>query len=149
MIRMKKETFIKVINSIASAAAAIGIDLIETLTDQAEVLEEKTREAQLQQEWFSRFKSLPASYRIKTYRSKSNWVEYEAENGVLIYGNDGGDVRVAIPFIDENGNKKFLVKNIFGDEEEEIEREEATVLYKGSIENCWLRWYTFEKKNLG
>lgn len=148
-IIMKKNTIKTIVNAFVSVAFAIGEDLIETLEDRAELIEEKTREVQLTKEWFARFKSLPASYRIKTYRSKSNCVEYDAVNGVLICSNEGGNVRVAIPFCNEDGKKMFLVKDIFGAEEEEIEREDVTVLYKGSIENCWLRWYTFEKKNLG
>lgn len=146
---MKAKTIKTIVNSFASVAFAIGEDLIETLEETAEIIEERAREAQLKEDWFSRFKSLPASYRVKTYRNKNNYVEYEADNGVLICEMEGSDVRVAVPFCTEDGTKMFLVKDIFGAEESEIPREDVTVLYKGSIENCWLRWYTFEKKNLG
>ena len=146
---MKKETLKTIMNAIVSAATAISADLVESIEERAELSEEKSRMEWLRSEWFSRFKSLPATYQVTTYKSRTHKVEFETDSAVLICEKEGGDVRVATPYVDEEGNKMFLVRDIYGVDEYAIPREEVTLLYKGSIENCWLRWYTFEKKNLG
>ena len=145
---MKKETITTIAKAITSVAAAVGSDILERIEESSDAIESKSRQAQLRNEWFSRFKSIPATYRVTTYRGATK-VEFETDSAVLICGKEGGDVRVATPYVDEEGNKMFLIRDIYGVDEYAIPREEVTLLYRGSIENCWLKWYTFEKENLG
>ena len=146
---MKKETIIKIINSIASAAAAIGIDLIETLTDQADIIEEESRNAQLQHEWFSRFKALPSTYNTTTRISEHEKVTTPTSVGVLLTDKEGENTWVATVNHDVDGTLFYELRNLFTTATKRINPDEVTVIYTGSIENCWLRWYSFEKKNLG
>ena len=145
---MKKETITTIAKAITSVAAAVGSDILERIEESSDAIESKSRQAQLRNEWFSRFKSLPATYRVTTYRGATK-VEFETDSAVLICDREGGEVNVASPFVDENGNKMFLVRDIYGVDEYAIPREEVILLYKGSVENCWLRWYTSAKNKLG
>ena len=145
---MKKETITTIAKAITSVAAAVGSDILERIEESSDAIESKSRQAQLRNEWFSRFKSIPATYRVTTYRGATK-VEFETDSAVLICDREGGEVNVASPFVDENGNKMFLVRDIYGVDEYAIPREEVILLYKGSVENCWLRWYTSAKNRLG
>ena len=145
---MKKETITTIAKSITSVAAAVGSDILERIEESSDAIESKSRQAQLRNEWFSRFKSIPATYRVTTYRGATK-VEFETDSAVLICDREGGEVNVTSPFVDENGNKMFLVRDIYGVDEYAIPREEVILLYKGSVENCWLRWYTSAKNKLG
>lgn len=145
---MKKETITTIAKAITSVAAAVGLDILERIEESSDAIESKSRQAQLRNEWFSRFKSIPATYRVTTYRGATK-VEFETDSAVLICDREGGEVNVASPFVDENGNKMFLVRDIYGVDEYAIPREEVILLYKGSVENCWLRWYTSAKNKLG
>lgn len=145
---MKKETITTIAKAITSVAAAVGSDILERIEESSDAIESKSRQAQLRNEWFSRFKSIPATYRVTTYRGATK-VEFETDSAVLICDREGGEVNVASPFVDENGNKMFLVRDIYGVDEYAIPREEVILLYKGSVENCWLRWYTSAKNKLG
>ena len=145
---MKKETITTIAKAITSVAAAVGSDILERIEESSDAIESKSRQAQLRNEWFSRFKSIPATYRVTTYRGATK-VEFETDSAVLICDREGGEVNVASPFVDENGNKMFLVRDIYGVDEYAIPRDEVILLYKGSVENCWLRWYTSAKNKLG
>ena len=146
---MKKETLKAIMNAIVSAATAISADLVESIEERAELSEEKSRMEWLRSEWFTRFHNLPCSYMVETWKSECDSINKMVYEAVLICGKEGDDVRVATPYVDEEGNKMFLVRDIYGVDEYSVRREEVTLLYKGSVKNCWLRWYTFEKKNLG
>ena len=145
---MKKETIKSIVSAITLAVSAISTEVLEIVEESSDAIESKSRQAQLRNEWFSRFKSIPATYRVTTYRGATK-VEFETDSAVLICDREGGEVNVASPFVDENGNKMFLVRDIYGVDEYAIPREEVILLYKGSVENCWLRWYTSAKNNLG
>lgn len=146
---MKKETIKSIMNAIVVSVTAVGSDILERIEESSDAMEAKSRQAQLQKEWFSRFKSLPATYQVTTYKSRTHKVEFETDSAVLICGKEGGEVNVATPYVDEEGNKMYLVRDIYGVDEYAIPREEVILLYKGSVENCWLRWYTSAKNNLG
>ena len=146
---MKKETITTIAKAITSVAAAVGSDILERIEESCDSYEARARHAQLKNEWFSRFNSLPAGYRVTTYRTSTHKVEFDTNEAVLICGKEGGEVNVATPFVSEDGTKMFLVRDIYGVDEYTIPREEVTILYKGSVENCWLRWYTSAKNNLG
>lgn len=145
---MKTTSIISIVKSLKSISDVITTELVERIEESVDSMEARARHAQLQKEWFSRFKSLPASYQVTTYKSRTHKVEFETDSAVLIC-NKEGDVNVATPYVDEEGNKMFLVRDIYGVDEYSVPREEVTLLYKGSIENCWLRWYTSAKNNLG
>ena len=146
---MKKETITTIAKAITSVAAAVGSDTLARIEESCDSYEARARHAQLKNEWFSRFNSLPAGYRVTTYRTSTHKVEFDTNEAVLICGKEGGEVNVATPFVSEDGTKMFLVRDIYGVDEYTIPREEVTILYKGSVENCWLRWYTSAKNNLG
>lgn len=146
---MKATTIITLVNTIASALTSIGSDVIETLTDQAAVIEEKSRNAQLRQEWFSRFHSLPVEYRVTTQVSDTEKVSVNVTEGVLLMDNESEKTWVATVNHEIDGSLFYELRNIFTTATKRIDPEKVTVLYTGSVENCWLRWYAFEKKNLG
>ena len=145
---MKTTSIISIVKSLKSISDVITTELVERIEESVDSYEARARHAQLQKEWFSRFKSLPASYQVTTYKSRTHKVEFETDSAVLIC-NKECDVNVATPYVDEEGNKMFLVRDIYGVDEYSVPREEVTLLYKGSIENCWLRWYTSAKSKLG
>ena len=146
---MKKETIISIVTSLKSISDVITSEIVETVKESASAMEARARHAQIKNEWFSRFKSLPASYRVTTFRGHHTKVEFETDSAVLICGNEGGEVNVATPYVDEEGNNMYLVRDIYGVDEYAIPREEVTLLYKGSVENCWLRWMIANENNLG
>ena len=149
MVYMTEKVIIKITKSLKEITDVITAEIIERVEESVDSMEARARHSQLRKEWFSRFKSLPASYQVTTYRTPNHKVEFETDSAVLICGKEGGDVRVATPYVDEEGNKMYLVRDIYGVDEESIPREEVILLYKGSVENCWLRWYTSAKNNLG
>lgn len=146
---MKTTAIMEIVKSLKAIADVITSEVLEAVEESASSMEARARHAQLRKEWFSRFDSLPASYRVKTYKDKNTIAERETDSAVLICSKEGGEVQVASPFVDENGNKMFLVRDIYGVDEYAIPREEVILLYKGSVENCWLRWYTSAKSKLG
>ena len=149
MIHMKTKAIIEITNSVKTIVNAITNEIVERIEESCDSYEARARHNQLRNEWFSRFKSLPASYHVTTYRSSTYKVEFETDNAVLVAEKDGGGVYVATPFVDESGTKMYMVRDIYGVDEYAIPREEVTLLYKGSVENCWLRWYISTKNKLG
>lgn len=145
---MKKNTVDTIMRAIASVVTAVGSDILERIEESSDAMEAKGRNNQLRNEWYSRFDSLPASYRITTFRNNMK-VEFDTSTAVLICNKEGNNVYVATPFIDENGTKMYMVHDLYRVDEYPVPRNDMTILYRGSVENCWLRWYTFEKKNLG
>lgn len=143
------KTIKSIMNAIVVSVTAVGSDILERIEESSDAMEAKSRQAQLQKEWFSRFDSLPASYRVTTFRGQHTKVEFETDSAVLICGKEGGEVNVATPYVDEEGDEMYLVRDIYGVDEYAIPREEVILLYKGSVENCWLRWYISNKNNLG
>ena len=146
---MKTKAIIEITNSVKTIVNAITTEIVERIEESCDSYEARARHAQLKNEWFSRFNILPAGYRVTTYRTSTHKVEFDTNEAVLICGKEGGEVNVATPFVSEDGTKMFLVRDIYGVDEYTIPREEVTILYKGSVENCWLRWYTSAKNNLG
>ena len=145
---MNTKSIIKLVESAKNISDIITSEIVEMIKESAEALEAKSRNAQLKEEWFSRFKSMPSTYMVTTYRSNMK-VEFETDSAVLICDKEGGDVRVASPFINENGEKMYLVRDIYRVDEYSVRRDEVTLIYRGSIENCWLRWLTSNNANLG
>lgn len=147
---MKKSTLISIVNSVASMAAVIGADLIETLTEKADILEEKAVNAKLRDAWFCKFDSLPSSYNITTKISEHETVTKSTSVGVLLTDAEGETTMVATVNHDVDGSIYYEGRNIFTSATKRIDpyKDKVTVIYTGSIENCWIRWYDFEKKNL-
>ena len=146
---MKTTAIISIVKSLKSISDIITTELVERIEESADSMEARARHAQLRTEWFSRFKSLPAGYHVTTYKSRTHKVEFETSEAVLICGKEGGNVRVATPFVNEDGTKMYLTRDIYGVDEESIPREEVTLIYRGSVENCWLRWLIANENNLG
>ena len=146
---MNAKSIISIVKSLKNISDVITSEMIEVVEESCDAMEARARHAQLRKEWFSRFNSLPASYRITTYRTSTHKVEFDTNEAVLICDREGDKVNVATPFVSEDGTKMFLVRDIYGVDEYSVPREEVTLLYKGSVENCWLRWYTSAKNNLG
>lgn len=146
---MTSKSIVKIVKSLKSISDVITTELVERVEESVDSMEARARNSQLRKEWFERFHSLPAGYRVTTYRTSTHKVEFDTKEAVLVCNKEGGEVNVATPFVDENGNKMFLVRDIYGVDEYTIPREEVILLYKGSVENCWLRWYTSAKSKLG
>lgn len=147
---MKKSTIITIINSFATMAATVGADIIETLTEKADIIEEKTVNAQLRNEWFSKFATLPSSYTITTKVGEHETVTSTTNVGVILTDAEGETTMVATVNHNVDGSIYYEGRNIFTSATKIIDpyKDEVTVIYTGSIENCWIRWYSFEKKNL-
>lgn len=147
---MKKSTLITIVNSVASMAAVIGADIIETLTEKADIIEEKAVNAKLRDAWFSKFDTLPSSYNITTKVSEHETITTMTHVGVLLTDAEGETTMVATVNHDVDGSIYYEGRNIFTSATKIIDpyKDEVTVIYTGSIENCWIRWYDFEKKNL-
>ena len=149
MVLMKKETLRTILNSIVSVATAISADLVESIEERAELSEEKSRMEWLRSEWFTRFHNLPCSYMVETWKNESHSINRMVYEGILVCKKGDEEATfVAIPYRNKQGDKRLLLKDIYGDDDD-VAVEQYVPLYKGSIENCWLRWYTFEKENLG
>lgn len=146
---MKTTAIIKITKALKNISDIITTEIVDRVEESVDSMEARARNSQLRKEWFERFHSLPAGYTITTYRTSTHKVEFKTNDAVLISNKEGGEVNVATPYVDEEGNKMFLVRDIYGVDEYSVRREEVTILYRGSVENCWLRWYTFEKNNLG
>lgn len=146
---MKTKAIMEIVKSVKNISDIITTEIVERFEESVDSMEARARHNQIRKEWFTRFHSLPASYHVITYKSRTHKVEFETDSAVLICGKEGGDVRVATPFVDENGNKMYLTRDIYGVDEESIPREEVILLYEGSVDNCWLRWYISNKNNLG
>lgn len=146
---MKTKSIIEIVESVKNIADVITSEIVETVKESASAMEAKARHSQIRKEWFTRFDSLPSGYTVTTYRTSTHKVEFKTTEAVLICGKKGDNVRVATPFVDENGNKMYLTRDIYGVDEESVPREEVTLLYKGSVENCWLRWYISNESTLG
>ena len=149
MIRMKTTAIISIVKSLKSISDVITTELVERVEESVDSMEARARNSQLRKEWFERFHSLPAGYRVTTYRTSTHKVEFDTNEAVLICNKEGGEVNVATPFVNEEGTKMYLIRDIYGVDEYAIPREEMILLYKGSVENCWLRWYTSAKSKLG
>lgn len=145
---MNAKSIIEITKALKNIADVITTELVERVEESVDSYEAKARHSQIRKEWFSRFHSLPALYHVTTYRSSTYKVEFETDNAVLVAEKDGGGVYVATPFVDESGTKMYMVRDIYGVDEYAIPREEVTILYKGSVENCWLRWYISTKNKL-
>ena len=145
---MKTKAIIEITNSVKTIVNAITTEIVERIEESSDAIESKSRQAQLRNEWFSRFKSIPATYQVTTYRGATK-VEFETDSAVLITEKDGTNIYVATPFINEEGTKMYLIHDLYRIDEYPVPRENVIILYRGSIENCWLKWYTFEKENLG
>ena len=147
---MNAKSIIEITKALKNITDIITTEIVERVEESVDSYEARARHNQIRKEWFERFKSIPATYRVTTYRGENlDKVEFETDTAVLVAGKDGGDIHVATPYVNEQGTKMYLVRDIYRIDEYSISREEVTLLYRGSVENCWLRWYISTKNNLG
>lgn len=141
-IIMKKSTLITVINSFATMASAMVTDMIETI-------EEKSARNELKNEWFARFKSLPSAYRVRSFSSETEEVESEIDSAVIIKKKGCNKHYVATISYDREGNKIYQLRSIFTTSIKKVPANDVEIIYKASVENCWLKWFELERENLG
>lgn len=147
---MKKSTLLAIANAIVTVATTIGADLIEGFEEKAAIIEEKSVNTKLRDAWFTKFDTLPSSYNITTKISEHETVTKSTSVGVLLTDKEGETTIVATVNHEPDGSIYYEGRNIFTSATKIIDpyKDEVTVIYTGSIENCWIRWYDFEKKNL-
>ena len=125
---MKKSTLITIVNSVASMAAVIGADIIETLTEKADIIEEKAVNAKLRDAWFAKYGEMPTSYD-------------QCNNAMVIKKKGGDKVYVATLTYTDEGEKKYVLRSIFTSKTKIVSASDVEVVYRGSVERCWLTWF--------
>lgn len=147
---MKKATLVKFMTSLAEAVTAVTADLTETLLERAEVMETKSNLENLKNEWFSRFDNLPTSYRVRVFDSETEeYFTSTITNAMVIKKKGNNRVYVATISYNNEGEKQYILRSIFTPLTKTISYKDVEVLYKGSVENCWLKWFELERENLG
>ena len=147
---MKKATLVKFMTSLAEAVTAVTADLTETLLERAEVMETKSNLENLKDEYFGRFDNLPKSYRVRTFDPETNeYFTSTITNAMVIKKKGNNRVYVATISYNNEGEKQYILRSIFTASTKTISYKDVEVLYKGSVENCWLKWFDLNRDNLG
>ena len=147
---MKKATLVKFMTSLAEAVTAVTADLTETLLERAEVMETKSNLENLKNEYFGRFDNLPTSYRVRVFDSETEeYFTSTITNAMVIKKKGNNRVYVATISYNNEGEKQYILRSIFTASTKTISYKDVEVLYKGSVENCWLKWFELERENLG
>ena len=146
---MKKATLVKFMTSLAEAVTAVTADLTETLLERAEVMETKSNLENLKDEYFGRFDNLPTSYRVRVFDSETEeYFTSTITNAMVIKKKGNNRVYVATISYNNEGEKQYILRSIFTPLTKTISYKDVEVLYKGSVENCWLKWFELERENL-
>lgn len=147
---MKKATLVKFMTSLAEAVTAVTADLTETLLERAEVMETKSNLENLKDEYFGRFDNLPTSYRVRVFDSETEeYFTSTITNAMVIKKKGNNRVYVATISYNNEGEKQYILRSIFTASTKTISYKDVEVLYKGSVENCWLKWFDLNRDNLG
>ena len=147
---MKKATLVKFMTSLAEAVTAVTADLTETLLERAEVMETKSNLENLKDEYFGRFDNLPTLYRVRVFDSETEeYFTSTISNAMVIKKKGNNRVYVATISYNNEGEKQYILRSIFTPLTKTISYKDVEVLYKGSVENCWLKWFELERENLG
>lgn len=147
---MKKATLVKFMTSLAEAVTVVTADLTETLLERAEVMETKSNLENLKDEYFGRFDNLPTSYRVRVFDSETEeYFTSTITNAMVIKKKGNNRVYVATISYNNEGEKQYILRSIFTPLTKTISYKDVEVLYKGSVENCWLKWFELERENLG
>ena len=147
---MKKATLVKFMTSLAEAVTVVTADLTETLLERAEVMETKSNLENLKDEYFGRFDNLPTSYRVRVFDSETEeYFTSTITNAMVIKKKGNNRVYVATISYNNEGEKQYILRSIFTPLTKTISYKDVEVHYKGSVENCWLKWFELERENLG
>ena len=147
---MKISTIKTVMCAIADAMTALSADMTESLLERAEVMEARSKNTYLKDEYFARFDNLPKSYRVRTFDPETNeYFTSTITNALVIKKKGNNRVYVATISYNNEGEKQYILRSIFTASTKTISYKDVEVLYKGSVENCWLKWFELERENLG
>lgn len=140
---MKKDTLITIMNAMVSVVTTIGADAVEAIIKKSETNE-------LRNEWFARFKSLPSAYNVRSFSSETEEVESLIESAVIIKKKGSNKHYVATISYDRDGSRIYQLRSIFTPSTKIVKNSDGVeIIYKGSVENCWLKWFDLERENLG
>ena len=91
--------------------------------------------------FFKTFRSVPSTYFGVTSIEGSHIVETTIENGHVVHDNYGRTVVVTERLV--NGVVHYIERSLFNGGETDItdDVEEDEIMFSGSIEQCWYKWY--------
>lgn len=95
--------------------------------------------------FFKTFKSVPSSYFDDTSRNGS----HSSIRSQIFHGHVGRTKCGHIVVVTEmlvDGNVHYIERSLFNGGTKDITDQVEKVIYSGSIENCWYRWYQLTQK---
>lgn len=125
---MKATTIKTILNAITTIIAALGADAVESLSARASMNEERSRFEILKDAWFAKYGEMPTSYN-------------QCNNAMVIKKKGDNKVYVATLTYTDEGEKKYVLRSIFTSKTKIVSASDVEVVYRGSVERCWLTWF--------
>lgn len=92
--------------------------------------------------FFKEYKSVPASYFDITSKDGAHTIRSQVFNGHVVRTSDNRKVVVTEMF--DNGSIRYFERSMFNSGTVDITDKMEEIIYSGSVENCWYKWYLYQ-----
>lgn len=101
--------------------------------------------AETEVSFFKEFKTVPSSYFDVTSKDGPQTIRSEIFHGHIVRDTNGRKVVVTETMI--NGEIHYFERSIFNTGTIDITDKIEEIIYSGSIENCWYKWYLYQQQH--
>lgn len=92
--------------------------------------------------FFNEYKTVPSSYFDITSKEGPQTIKSEIFHGHVVRTVDNRKVVVTEMF--DNGKIRYFERSLFNTGAIDITDKMEEIIYSGSIENCWYKWYLYQ-----
>lgn len=108
------------------------------------VLSHVFEEAGDRSHFFNEYKSAPSSYFDITSKDGAITIKSDIFHGHVVRTTNNR--KVVVTEILDNGEIRYIERSLFHSGTADITESVEEIIYSGSVENCWYKWYQYQQK---